>query len=369
MKTGTVNLLLHGGKAPAWLFSRMVKLSRQILLLMASEHGTAEILKRVSEPLWFQALGCVLGFDWHSSGVTTTVCGALKEAAKGLEKDTGLHIAGGKGAASRKTPIEIVSVGEKNQIDLSSLVYNSRISAKVDSNALQDGYQLYHHCFFFTADAKQWAVVQQGMNIETRLARRYHWLGTDVNDFVCEPHSAVCCDRRGEVLNLVDRQSAESRNIITGLSCEKPGTVLKDFDILKSSAYKMIKKCENNYDMPLRHNIISADINRKRFEKILISTYAEKPQNFEALLSMPGVGPGTIRALALISELVYGIKHSITDPARFSFAHGGKDGIPYPVDRRGYDRSIEILEKAVRESRIENREKINALRRLELFYR
>jgi len=362
MKTGTVNLPLHGGKAPAWLFSRMTRLSREIILLMVSEYGAGEVLQRISDPLWFQALGCVLGFDWHSSGVTTTVCGALKEGIKGLEKELGLYIAGGKGGTSRKTPSEIMFAQEKLGRDFSHLVYSSRITAKVDNNALQDGYQLYHHSFFFTADGKKWAVVQQGMNDANRMARRYHWISSKVTDFVCEPHAAICCDSTSDVLNLVDIDSSKARSTIAELSCEKPEKLLHDLD--------MIVNNKNTYiELPLRHHIMTGDMDRNRLKKILLSTYENKPKDFENLLSLKGVGPATIRALALISELVYGVKHSIKDPARFSFAHGGKDGIPYPVDRENYDRSISILHKAINYSKIDRSEKINAIKRLSYFYK
>jgi uncharacterized protein len=360
-KTGTMSLPLHGGKAPAWLFSRMRKLSREILLLMASEFGPNTILEKLSDPLWFQALGCVLGFDWHSSGVTTTVCGALKEAVKGIERDTGLYIAGGKGATSRKTPSEIEKVQEITGNNLENLVYYSRMSAKVDSNALQDGYQLYHHCFFFTPDGKKWAVVQQGMNDTNKLARRYHWLGERVTDFVCEPHSAICCDNRSNVLNLIAEESSSSRDTIAQLANHNPASVLNDFMLIK-------KHEEKHFSLPSRHAIYSTDIDTKRFEKILLSTYEIKPENFEKLLAIPGVGPRTIRSLAMISELIYGVRYSINDPARFGFAHGGKDGIPYPVDKKTYDLSIDILNRAVKEAKIDRTDKINALRRLSIFY-
>ncbi|MBM3710554.1 MAG: DUF763 domain-containing protein [Actinobacteria bacterium] len=362
MKTGTVNLPLHGGKAPAWLFSRMTRLSREILMLIASEYGPVQILERISDPNWFQALGCVLGFDWHSSGVTTTVCGALKESLKGIEKDIGLYIAGGKGGTSRKTPAEIKEASENLGIDLSHLVYNSKITAKVDNNALQDGYQLYHHCFFFTKDGKNWAVIQQGMNEQNNMARRYHWLSSRVSDFVCEPHSAICCDMTAKTLNLIDNESELARKTIAELSGEKPEILIKDLNKIKSSDY-------NNYTFPSRHHVSTKDIDPARIGKILLSTYERKPENFETLLSMQGVGPKTIRSLALISELIYGVKYSIKDPVRFSFAHGGKDGIPYPVDRENYDRTIEILYKALKESKIERTEKINAIKRLSLFYK
>ena len=345
MRTGTVNLPLHGGKAPYWLFARMEKLSREIISLVVSEYGPAEILERLSDPLWFQAFGCTLGFDWHSSGLTTTVCGAIKESIKGLEKDLGFFVAGGKGGTSRKTPQEIENAGNIVGKDFSNLVYDSKIVAKVDSNALQDGYQLYHHCFIFTRDGNMWSVIQQGMNENNRMARRYHWLSKDLNSFVCEPHKAICCDRKSSVLNLVAVESEEARKTVAGLSCEKPKNILKDLRKLKELQ-------RNNYILPIRHHIRLDDIDIARLEKIFTSTYEKKPENFEKLLAMKGVGPKTIRALALISELVYGVKYSIRDPARFSFAHGGKDGFPYPVDKENYNRSIEILHKAVMDSKI-----------------
>jgi hypothetical protein len=361
MKTGTMNLPLHGGKAPYWLFNRMKKLSREIIIMIVSEYGPAEMLYRISDPLWFQALGCVLGFDWHSSGVTTTVCGAIKEAVKGLEKDLGFFIAGGKGGTSRKTPEEIKNAANLMGKDFSNLVYNSKIVAKVDSNALQDGYQLYHHCFFFTKDGKQWSVVQQGMNEDNKMARRYHWLSKDVDSFICEPHSAICCDKKDKVINLVALESDKARQTIADLSCENPKNILKDL--------KKIHDCqENNYTLPKRHYIKLNDMSIRRLEKIFISTYERKPDNFEKLLAMKGVGPKTIRSLALISEIVYGVKYSLKDPVRFSFAHGGKDGYPYPVDRENYDKSINILHNAVRDSKIGRTEKIKAIKRLMYFY-
>ena len=361
MRTGVVNLPLHGGKAPYWLFTRMEKLSREIISLIVSEYGAAEILERLSDPLWFQAFGCVLGFDWHSSGVTTTVCGAIKESIRGLEDDLGFFVAGGKGGTSRKTPQEIENAANLMGKDFTNLVYNSKIVAKVDNNALQDGYQLYHHCFIFTKDGNMWSVIQQGMNENNRVARRYHWLSKDLNSFICEPHKAICCDKKNSVLNLVAFESEEARKTVAGLSCEKPKIILKDLKKIKQWQ-------ENNHTFPTRHCIKLDDIDLRRLEKIFTSTYERKPENFEKLLAMKGVGPKTIRALALISELVYGVKYSIKDPARFSFAHGGKDGIPYPVDRENYNRSIEILHNAVRDSKIGRETKIKAIRSLATFY-
>lgn len=352
-RTGIANLPLHGGKAPAWLFQRMVKLSREITLVIVEEYGSEEMLMRLSDPFWFQALGCVLGFDWHSSGLTTTVTGALKEGIKGLEQEIGFFVCGGKGRTSRKTPEEILDFGMVLAKDLNNLVYASRMSAKVDSAAVQDGYQLYHHAFFFTSKGN-WAVVQQGMNDTNRMARRYHWLGEAVADFVCEPHSAICSDGTGKVLNLVAQESTQARSVITQVaSQEKPEKVVLELKHLTS------------LDLPHRHHIELADIHPDRLEKIFLSTYERKPEDFESLLGMPGVGAKTLRALSLLVELVHGVPTSVRDPVRYSFAHGGKDGHPYPVDRDTYDRSIQLLATAVRRSKIEERDKTSALRRLE----
>jgi uncharacterized protein len=361
MRTGTVNLPLHGGKAPRWLFNHMKDLSREILSFIVSEYGPEEVLDRLSDPFWFQAFGCVLGFDWHSSGVTTTVCGAVKEAVKGREKDFGLFVAGGKGGTSRKTPSEIEAAGEKMGIDFSGLVYNSKIVAKVDSTALQDDYQLYHHCFLFTLSGKKWSVIQQGMNEFNRMARRYHWSSSEIEDLVCEPHKAICCDSSGNVINLVARESSKARSTITEISYQKPRLLLDDL--------KKIKKYqETKYNMPRRHTINLSDVEMKRLEKIFISTYETRPENFEKLISLKGMGPKTVRSLAMISELVYGEKYSIKDPVRFSFAHGGKDGIPYPVDRETYTASVDILHSAIKESRLGRTDKVKAIKRLSHFY-
>ena len=361
MRTGTVNLPLHGGKAPRWLFNHMRDLSREILSFIVSEYGPPEVLDRLSDPFWFQAFGCVLGFDWHSSGVTTTVCGAVKEAVRGREKDFGLFVAGGKGGTSRKTPSEIEAAGEKMGMDFSHLVYSSKIVAKVDSTALQDDYQLYHHCFLFTENGNKWSVIQQGMNGYSRMARRYHWSSSQVDDFVCEPHKAICCDSSGKVMNLVAKESTGARSTITEISHQRPKMLLEDL--------KKIKACqERQYDMPSRHHINLDDVEMRRLEKIFISTYEKKPQDFEKLISLPGMGPKTVRSLALISELIYGEKYSIKDPVRFSFAHGGKDGIPYPVDRETYSGSVDILHRALKESRVGRTDKVKAIRRLSSFY-
>lgn len=352
-RTGIANLPLHYGKAPPWLFQRMVKLAREITIAIVAEYSAEEMLRRLSHPYWFQAFGCILGFDWHSSGLTTTLCGALKEGIKGLEKDLGFFVAGGKGKTSRQTPNEIEEWGEKLSLDPAPLVYGSRMSAKVDSAAIQDGYQLYHHVFLFTADGK-WSVVQQGMNEANRYARRYHWLSETVADFVNEPHSAILSEVRGEALNLVASESSPARATITDIATEqKPESLLADMKRLKT------------LDLPKRHEICVNDLHPDSLSKILVSTYERQPENFEQLLGLHGVGPKTIRALSLISELVHGVAPSYRDPARYTFAHGGKDGIPYPVDRKTYDRSIELLRRAINSAKLDISEKQGAFKRLE----
>jgi hypothetical protein len=355
MRTGFAHLPLHGGRAPAWLFSRMVRLGREVAGHVVAEHGADEMLRRLSDPFWFQAFGCALGFDWHSSGVTTTVCGALKEGIFGLERDFGFYAAGGKGAVSRRTPWEITTAFERLSRDPEALVYASRMAAKVDSAAVQDGYQLYHHAFFFTP-AGRWCVVQQGMSDESGMARRYHWLGESVSDFVNEPHAAVCCDDRQTTLNLVAEESGAVRAASAELARRDPAETL-------SLLHKL-----PNLELPSRHAVRrSADVHPERMKKILLRTWEEAPPDFERLLGIPGVGAKTLRALALVSELVHGTPASTRDPARFSFAHGGKDGHPYPVDRATYDRTSDVLRSAVNRAKVENSERVAALKRLARF--
>jgi len=353
MKTGYANLPLHSGKAPRWLFEKMVRLAREMTWIFVVDYGSAEFFRRLSDPYWFQALGCVLGFDWHSSGVTTTVCGALKEALREVGGELKVFAAGGKGAASRKTPSEIEKVGEQIGLSAEPLVYASRMAAKVDSAAVQDGYSIYHHTFFFDVSGN-WCVVQQGMNEQTRYARRYHWLGESVKDFVCEPHQAICCDARGITLNLVAVESASARQVSTLLSREKPDKIIQK-----------IQRCKE-LSLPARHSVFLKDIHPHRLHSILLSTYERRPETFETLLGMPGVGGKTLRALALVAELLYGSPVSYQDPARFSFAHGGKDGHPYPVDRDTYQATLTYLQEAISRARVGQTEKLSALRRLAL---
>jgi hypothetical protein len=351
-RTGVANLPLHYGKVPPWLFERMCQLAREITAATVMEFGTEEMLRRLSDPFWFQAFGCVLGYDWHSSGVTTTVCGALKEGLRGPGRELGLFVAGGKGRTSRKTPAEIENTGHHLRMNPASLVYASRMSAKVDNSALQDGYQLYHHCFFFTEDGS-WAVIQQGMNEINRYARRYHWLGEKVNDFVREPEAAICTQTKGETLNLVALESEKSREVITQVASEeKPDSIVSKLNNLKT------------LNLPRRAYVSLEDIHPDRLSKIFLRAYERKPKNFESLLALDGMGPKGLRALSLISELIYDTPISMRDPASYSFAHGGKDGYPYPVDKRTYDKSIQFLTQALEKAKIGDKEKLEAFRRL-----
>lgn len=353
MKTGIANLPLHRGYVPRWLFDRMKNLAREIIIVIISEFGQEVLLSRLSDPFWFQALGCTLGFDWHSSGLSTVTCSVLKEAVKGLENDLGFFVCGGKGKISRKTPQEIKSFAEKYSIkrNPNELIYASKMCAKVDTCGVQDGYQLYHHTFFFTKEG-EWAVVQQGMSENSSWARRYHWLADSNLDFVCEPHQGICSDKKGQAMNLVAKESHSSQKVISELSCEKPNRIVKD-----------LKKLQR-LDLDENHQFFLKDLRPDSIERVLLKSYEQKPKDFEALLSISGIGPKTIRALALISELIWGEKISYKDPAKFSFAHGGKDGYPYPVNKKRMDQSIEILKLAFEKAKINDREKIEAIKRL-----
>jgi len=355
MKIGIADLPLHYGNCPRWLFDRMVKLSRAITKIIVLEYGKKEFLRRLSDPFFFQSLSCVLSYDWHSSGTTTVTCAALKEALK--PEELGMTVLGGKGKASRKTLEEIEKLAETFSLTtkrIEQLKYASKMSAKVDNSAVQDGFQLYHHSFIVTEDG-EWAVVQQGMNPSNKYARRYHWLSEKVSCFVVEPHAAVVCDFRGRVLNMVARESEEARKASVDLIKDNPAHLKKYF----SPLFKYLH-------MEAEHEIELA--NYERLMKSFFQAYEQQPKNFEELLAVKGIGPKSVRALALLSKLVFGIEASWRDPATFSFAHGGKDGTPYFVDRKTYDKSIEVLQAAVEQAELGQREKVEALKRLKDFF-
>lgn len=366
-KKGVVNLPLHGGRAPRWLFQRMVKLAGGITEAVIYEYGPSEFLRRISNPYWFQAFSCVLGFDWHSSGTTTTTCGALKTSLD-LEEH-GILVAGGKGRASRQTPSEIEKAGDIFSLStpvLDDLTHSSRMVAKIDNSCIQDGYQLYHHVFLLT-EKGEWAVVQQGMNQENHYARRYHWLSSDVDDLVEKPHQGICCDEKEkETLDMTAGKSRESRKISVDLVQDNPEHLKKYF--LKKPKLESSQSSLNDFypglDLPRHHPVLDTDLTDKDLE-ILKRAWEIQPTHYEELLSLEGMGPKKIRALALISDLVYGAEPSWEDPVKYSFTHGGKDGFPYPVDREVYDHSIQNLQDALEQAKLDKKDKYQALKRLE----
>jgi hypothetical protein len=331
----------------------MKQLAPAIAEAIVIEHGRHAFLERLSDPYWFQAFGCVLGFDWHSSGVTTTVCGALKEGLAPRASDLGLYVAGGKGKTSRQTPNELVAFGAQLGLDGDRLAYNSRMAAKVDSAAVQDGFGIYHHSFFLSSDG-EWAVVQQGMREHDGTARRYHWLGSRVSDFVNEPHAAIASDAQDQlVLNLVASESAGARTSSAEFARAEPRIVDREIARVITLA------------LPSRHWVdVEKDINPAHLRKVLLSTYEASPRNFEELLAVPGVGAKAVRALAMVAEIVYSTPASMKDPARFSFAHGGKDGHPYPVNREVFAQSVDWVRDAVEKAKIGRTDRLSALKRL-----
>ena len=366
-RTGFAELPLHSGKAPQWLVKRMIKLAREISTIIIDEYGRGVFLQRLSDPYWFQAFGCVLGYDWHSSGVTTVVTGVLKSALN--PEEHGVAVCGGKGKASMRTPEEIVEVGEKFNLStgtIERMKYSSRLSAKVDNVAIQAGYPLYHHAFFMTEDGK-WAVIQQGMSLRDRTARRYHWLSDAVRSFVVEPHNAIVGDAKREIaLDMTARESGGCRERSVDVAKEDPRRVARMLKSIRPSYQRSLKewiKCGSLHDaggyvaeflsMPLT-------VNWKALKKV----YEFQPRDYEELLGIRGVGPATVRGLALISEIIYGEKPSWRDPVKYSFAFGGKDGVPFPVDRRSMDESIRILRDAIEQARIGDRERLRSLKRL-----
>ena len=330
----------------------MVILSRSIVELIFLEHGRNTLLERLSDPFWFQSLGCVLGFDWHSSGLTTTVCGALKEALRDIGPEIGIYMAGGKGRTALRTPQEIELLSEKHSLRGELFVEISRLTAKVDSVLLQDGYQIYHHTIIFTKEGS-WCVIQQGMNEEMGYARRYHWLGEKVDDFVEEPHSGISSQKLHEkiLLNLTSRYSREARNGIKELISD-PEFLLKEIARIRV------------LNMPKRHYILPGDLDIPRIKRTLSGIESGVINTFQDVLKLRGVGPKMMRALALVSELIYGMKPSFKDPARYTFAHGGKDGHPFPVRRDIYDLTIDTLKRAIEKAKVGQREKVEAIKRL-----
>lgn len=347
-RSGTATLPLHYGKVPPWLYERMSALGLSIVEVILADYGKAEVLRRLSDPFWFQSFGAVMGMDWHSSGITTSVMGALKRSINPIAKDLGIYICGGKGKYSKETPSELLLIADKTGLNADSLVRASKLTAKVDNTAIQDGYQLYLHNFILS-DEGSWSVVQQGLNDADGTARRYHWHSENLKSFVDDPHSAIQGVNRGEILNLTASDAKDNRNGILDISHTNSEKIMQDFA---------------NLILPQHHEVTAKDVDLKRLGALLYVTRELQPQNFEDLLLLKGVGPRTMQSLALVSEVIHGAPSRFKDPARFSFAHGGKDGHPFPVPINTFDETILILQKGVEKSKLGNSDKLKSIEKL-----
>ncbi|RZJ35025.1 MAG: DUF763 domain-containing protein [Flavobacterium sp.] len=347
-RSGSADLPLHYGHVPPWLAERMSKLGLAIVETIAIEFSPETVVEKLSDPFWFQSLGAVMGMDWHSSGITTSVMGALKKAINPMSHELGIFICGGKGKHSMQTPAELLKVADKTGLDGIILGNNSKLAAKVDNTAIQDGFQLYLHSFIVSKNG-DWAVVQQGMNAESKMARRYHWHSKKVSSFVNEPHTFIYGQNQGNILNLTDSNAEASRNATLEISRENPDRILREM---------------NRLVMPSHHDVRVEDVNLKRLGAMLWLTHERQPEDFESLLLLKGMGPRALQSLALVSEVIYGTPSRFEDPARFSFAHGGKDGHPFPVPTKIYDETISTLRKAIDRAKIGNTDKLQAIKKL-----
>lgn len=347
MKRGHADLPLHYGTVPPWLAQRMMQLGGAIVESIIMEYGRTALLQRMSDPFWFQSLGCVLGMDWHSSGITTSVMNALKKAINKRSQDLGIYVCGGRGNASRQTPDELLNIADRTGLNGNELVKASRLSAKVDNTAIQDGFQLYLHSFIVTKEG-EWAVVQQGMNQNERMARRYHWMSAAVKSFTEEPHTSIYGKNQGLILNLTDKNAQPLKRGILDLTRENPDKLIKEISLI----------------MARQHEVQAKDVNLKRLGATLALAHNTDITNIESLLLLQGVGPRTIQSLTLVSEVIHGTSSRFSDPARFSFAHGGKDGHPFPVPTSVYDETIEIFDRSIHLAKLGDKEKSEALRNL-----
>jgi uncharacterized protein len=348
-RSGTADLPLHGGRVPAWLGERMTKLGTAIVEHIVAAHGPSEFLTRLSDPFWFQSLGCVMGMDWHSSGITTSVMGALKRGINPRSSDLGIYICGGRGRHSQQTPDELRACASRTGLDGDALARTSRLTARVDNNAIGDGFQLYLHSFVVSTSG-EWAVIQQGMNPSSHLARRYHWHSAEVRDFTSNPHTAILGQPQGIILNLVDARASRAQQELLNI-VEQP---------IASSLAEVRK-----LTMPAHHDVRPQDVDLKRLGAVLAVAHAQGLQDFASLLLVEGLGPRTLQSLALIAEVVHGAPCRFSDPARFSFAHGGKDGHPFPVPLKTYDESISVLRRALDAAKLGHTEKLEGFLRLD----
>lgn len=366
-RAGSADLPLHGGRVPPWLANRMTRLGAVITQAIVHHYGRDELLRRLAHPFWFQSFGAVMGMDWHSSGITTSVLGALKRGLGPLSGELGIHVCGGRGKHSRQTPHELVAIGDRVGFDGAALAQASRLVAKVDSAAVQDGFDLYLHGFVVTDDGS-WVVVQQGMNDDSRKARRYHWLSEGLKSFVDEPHSAIDGEKQGKIVNLTDHRAQASRNaqldLLTDLG---PDGIAREVAALEGRTEKPAAEqlVLPHLVMPAHHDVRSKDVLAPRLHATLAAAADRGPADFAELLLVPGVGARTVQSLAMVAEVVHGAPYRFTDPARFSFAHGGKDRHPFPVPTRVYDQTIGVLKSAVLKAKLGNEEELAALKRLD----
>ena len=364
-RSGSADLPLHGGRVPPWLGERMTRLGTVITQAVVYHYGREEFLRRLAHPFWFQSFGAVMGMDWHSSGITTSVLGALKRGLTPLRGELGIHVCGGRGKHSRRTPDELIAVGERTGIDGASLAQASRLVAKVDSAAVQDSFDLYLHSFIVTDDG-QWVVVQQGMNGESRYARRYHWLSEGLKSFVDEPHSAIDGPRQGLIVNLTDHRAEKSRGAqLELLDRLGPDGVARELVALDGAPQSVAQPMLPNLIMPAHHDVRPKDVHVRRLRGNLAAAADRAPKDFADLLLTPGVGARTVKALAMVAEVVHGAPYRFTDPARFSLAHGGKDRQPFPVPLKVYDETIRVLKSAVQNAKLGRDEELGALKRLD----
>ena len=362
-RTGSADLPLHGGRVPPWLAERMASLGGIVTQAIVHHYGRDEFLERLANPFWFQSFGSVMGMDWHSSGITTTVIGALKRGLKPLQDELGIHVCGGRGKHSRRTPDELARLGERKGFDAAPLTRASRLVAKVDSAAVQDGFDLYLHGFFVTDDGK-WTVVQQGMNGDKRQARRYHWHSENLRSFVDQPHSAIEGPSQGEIVNLTDRRAERSRTAqIKLISDLGPEGIIREYEAMTGQVVSQLEL--PHLIMPAHHDVRSSDVFTRRLHGTLAAAADNGPLDFPDLLLTPGVGARTVQSLAMVAEVVHGAPFRFRDPARFSLAHGGKDRHPYPVPIKIYDETIRVLKSAVEQASLGRDERMKALKRLD----
>jgi hypothetical protein len=352
-RSGTADLPLHGGRVPPWLAERMTTLGTAIVESVLHHYGHSELLSRLSDPFWFQALGCVMGMDWHSSGITTSVLGALKRGLNPRADELGLYVCGGRGRHSRNTPAELRARADHRSLDGEALVRTSRLTARIDNNAIADGFQIYLHGFI-VADSGEWAVVQQGLNDASGLARRYHWHSAAVRDFTSQPHTAIVGEPQGEILNLVDSAARPAQDALLAIAREHPETTLAEVRRLV---------------LPRHHDVRARDVDLQRLGAVLAVAYEREFRDFASLLLLEKLGPRTLQSLALVAEVVHGTPVRFSDPARFAFAHGGKDGHPFPVPVKIYDESIRVLRRALDRARMGHTEKLDGFARLDRFVR